>query len=305
MAGDVDDLLEADATWKQLRPLVDPTVPGSLPFKVYAGVDMSEQSTLWRSAKLKAFVGKGLEAQVAGLPDGITFGALVTEIHAAGFNAYVYGGFVRDAFTDLATVPDDVDMLFTIPVLKLRDLCTAKGWPSHVKVDEKTGQPRTDFIAIGDNDAKRKFSGHTLDAMCAGEFRMNCLMYDTKHDVMIDSCGRGISDAVQRRLCIPWKRASWDKWAENCDRLPGMVSMRFINFRGRGYGADADTTKYLVARLLDLLKTTTAATEQTLGIFKKRKLKTPEKRARFIASLRKEFATAGADADAFVAKYFA
>ena len=304
-AGDVPDLMWSNETWRKIRPLVDPNVPGSMPFKIYSGVNMSEQSLLWSSEAVNTFIQRGMVEPVVGLEKwNIQFRDMFDMIHAAGYSTFVYGGFLRDGFHDISVTPDDVDVLFTISVARLAEMCKERGYPYEVKLDEKTGKARDDYIAIGDKDAKRKFSGHTLDAGCAGEFRCNSLMYDVKHKVLVDPCGRGIPESVERRLCITFPRARWDEWATACDRLKGMTTLRFVNFRSRGFSSDNETEEYLVNRFMKLLKENEEDVVTCINVFKKRKLKVEAKRNKFLPMLESIFTKHGHDGKALLEKHF-
>ena len=82
-------------------------------------------------------------------------------------------------------------------------------------------------ISIG--SGKEKFSGHTLDSNCAGEFACNCMLYDVQRRLLIDASGWGIQDAAWRFLRIPYDgghisangKSQWELWSENCDRMKG------------------------------------------------------------------------------------
>ena len=65
---------------------------------------------------------------------------------------------------------DDIDVLFTCTTDLLSKVSDTHSWPNYRKRDEKTGEFRDDFIAIGDKNAKGKFSGHPLGSGCEGEF---------------------------------------------------------------------------------------------------------------------------------------
>ena len=135
----------------------------------------------------------------------VTFDTIFRMMEAIGATVYVYGGVLRDVIAKGAHVADDIDVLFTCTVQQLVAACEAKGWKEgtdfKLKKDEKTGEKRYDYISIG--TGKEKFSGHTLDSNCAGEFVCNCMLYDVQRRLLIDASGWGIQDAAWRFLHKP------------------------------------------------------------------------------------------------------
>jgi hypothetical protein len=254
------------------------------PFKVYAGLNMSEQARVWRSDVLSGVIEEAARRPVR-LPNAaagaaVTFGTIFDMIREGGHVVYVYGGVIRDVVRRGAHVADDIDVLFTISVRQLAQRCEDRGWVRgedfHLKRDEATGAWRYDYIAIG--SGKEKFSGHTLDSNCAGEFTFNCMLFDVGAGLLVDSSGWGLQDAAQGRLRIPYDggcvsskdgKSQWEVWSENCDRLPGMISLRFLNFRSRGYGASPETVEHLVRWLNHQ---GAAAAAATVRVFFKRKV---------------------------------
>ena len=63
-----------------------------------------------------------------------------------------------------------------------------------------------------------------------------------------------MQDAAWNFLRIPYDgghidsdgKSQWELWSENCDRMPGMISLRFFNFRSRGMNASAQMIKHNV-----------------------------------------------------------
>jgi hypothetical protein len=118
-----------------------------------------------------------------------TFGTIFDIITSHKHSVYVYGGVIRDVVMKGPHVADDIDVLFSCSVKELVKYFEARGWvlgqDFHLKKDEKTGENRYDYISVG--KGKEKFSGHTLDSNCAGEFTMNCMLYDVERRLLIDS----------------------------------------------------------------------------------------------------------------------
>ena len=89
----------------------------------------------------------------------------------------------------------------------LESVAKAKGWPTYRKSDEKTQNPRWDFICIGDKseaDGNSKFTGHPIGVGCEGDFNCNTLLYDVMTGVLIDPSGYGRIDAINFTLRIPF-----------------------------------------------------------------------------------------------------
>mmetsp|Transcript_82535 Transcript_82535/g.129757 ORF Transcript_82535/g.129757 Transcript_82535/m.129757 type:complete len:269 (+) Transcript_82535:3-809(+) len=203
-----------------------------------------------------------------------------------GATAYAYGGVLRDILIKGEHVADDIDVLFTCSVKQLVKACEARGWKEgdestglkgdfYLKRDEKTGEKRYEYIAIG--EGTEKFSGHTLDSNCAGEFAFNCMLYDVQKKILIDSSGWGVQDAAWNFLRIPYDgghiapdgRSQWELWSQNCDRMPGMISLRFFNFRSRGCIASPKTVEHCVRWMMHQEQKEVALTIET---FMKRKI---------------------------------
>merc|ERR1711957_343581 len=136
------------------------------------------------------------------------------------------GGFLRDAFCGV--VGDDVDFLLRstggslVPFLEA--VAKARGWPVFRKSDEKTGQERWDFVAIGDPEAKMKWSAHPCGSGCEGDFCCNSLLYDVHSGALIDPTGKGIQDAVN--FILRHNRGTFREWCDE-DRLVGMKLLRY------------------------------------------------------------------------------
>jgi hypothetical protein len=175
------------------------------PFKVYAGFHMTRQARIWRSKTMERVIAQGAERPVDMKAEaGVTFATIFQMIEDIGASVYVYGGVLRDVIMKGEHVADDIDVLFTCTVQQLVETCEARGWTEgvdfHLKTDEKTGQKRYDYISVG--EGKAKFSGHTLDSNCAGEFACNCMLFDVQRKLLIDASGWGIQDAAWHFLRI-------------------------------------------------------------------------------------------------------
>lgn len=258
------------------------------PFKVYAGFHMTRQARLWRSPTVDRVAESGAMRAVC-IPSetGLTFDTIFQMmIKDIGAKVYIYGGVLRDVIMKGEHVADDIDVLFTCTVQALVDACEKRGWKEgdekngvkgdfYLKRDEKTGERRFDYISIG--EGKEKFSGHTLDSNCAGEFAFNCMLYDVELKILIDASGWGIQDAAFNFLRIPYDgghispdgKSQWELWSESCDRMPGMISLRFFNFRSRGYGASPQTIEHNVRWILHQ---SAADVRTTVMTFLKRKV---------------------------------
>ena len=194
---------------------------------------MTRQARMWYSKTMDSVIQQGARrpVDVPSESGDVTFDTIFRMMEAIGATVYVYGGVLRDVIAKGAHVADDIDVLFTCTVQQLVTACEAKGWTEgtdfKLKKDEKTGEKRYDYISIG--TGKEKFSGHTLDSNCAGEFACNCMLYDVQRRLLIDASGWGIQDAAWRFLRIPYDgghisangKSQWELWSENCDRMKG------------------------------------------------------------------------------------
>lgn len=228
---------------------------------------------------------------------GITFRDIADMILAMpGAHVYIFGGFLRGMYlmhvlllvcrlaltfvtsTDglLGVESDDIDILFRAPegniVRTLYDTATSRGWPVYLKTDEKSGNPRHDFIAIGDKDAKSKFSGHPIGSGCEGDFACNTLLYDVATGSLLDPSGHGVADSVDFVLRIPYPQVYWDTWLR-CDRLLGMKLLRYYNFCSRGYvAASAQMRNWIVAKTKQLFRDEREEVVIATSVFLKRKI---------------------------------
>eukprot|EP00440_Ansanella_granifera_P038663 gb/GFBE01041950.1/.p1 GENE.gb/GFBE01041950.1/~~gb/GFBE01041950.1/.p1 ORF type:complete len:428 (+),score=86.86 gb/GFBE01041950.1/:1-1284(+) len=252
------------------------TLMATLPYTVQPHVDESAEMLLttcnvYFAPSIQEMVHTVLRTrEVAGIP-GVTFGDIIDIVLNKGASrVYACGGFLRDAFC--GQVADDMDFLLRstggslVPFLE--SVAKGKGWPVYRKSDEKTGQSRWDFIAIGDKDAKMKWSAHPCGSGCEGDFCMNTLLYDIHSGSLIDPTGKGIQDSVN--FILRHNRASFKEWVEE-DRLPGMKLIRYFNFVSRGYSpANHDFRAQVVAETLKILPTDVG--KVTMNVFLKRKL---------------------------------
>jgi hypothetical protein len=216
----------------------------------------------YRSTHVDDLIAVGLRRAVEGLEgfENNTFGSIFNFIlqYPEKYRAYVYGGFIRDAFTT-GTLSDDVDSLFTSPVSRLVPDFEMHGWPYFCKRDEATNAVRDDFVAVG--TGKGRFSGHILGSGCEGEFSMNTLVYDIESRVLVDPFGTGIDDAMNHILRIA--SHDWRGWLDG-DRVVGMRLLRFANFRARGYKhADQATRVFMMENLRALAEGATAVPAPT------------------------------------------
>eukprot|EP00933_Yihiella_yeosuensis_P034595 TRINITY_DN28075_c0_g1_i1.p1 TRINITY_DN28075_c0_g1~~TRINITY_DN28075_c0_g1_i1.p1 ORF type:complete len:444 (+),score=76.56 TRINITY_DN28075_c0_g1_i1:59-1333(+) len=208
--------------------------------------------------------------EVAGVP-GVTFGDIVDIVLNKGASrVYIAGGFLRDAFC--GKVGDDMDFLLRstggslVPFLET--VAKSKGWPVYRKSDERTGQARWDFIAIGDKDHKMKWSAHPCGSGCEGDFCMNTLLYDVYSGALIDPTGQGIQDSVN--FILRHNRGCFREWTDE-DRLVGMKLIRYFNFVTRGYSPNTpDFRREVVEETLRVLPTPEG--RQTASVFFKRKI---------------------------------
>ena len=202
-------------------------MPGK-PFKVYAGFHMTRQARLWCSKSIDDVIALGGTRPV-GVPSSKTpvdFDTIFNIIKDLGAKVYVYGGVLRDVIVKGPHVADDIDVLFTCSVQQMVGAFEALGWSEgvdfHLKRDESTGAVRYDYISVG--KGKAKFSGHTLDSNCAGEFAFNCMLYDVQKKILIDSSGWGVQDAAFGFLRIPYDggnisddgKTQWEMWRCVC-----------------------------------------------------------------------------------------
>jgi len=82
-----------------------------------------------------------------------------------------------------------------------------------------------------------------------------------------------VPDAVRKRLRIPYETSSWEKWAQDCDRLTCMSSFRFFNFLSRpGMNATEATIRFLADRLVRRTEQDKPAVHVCVTTFFKRKI---------------------------------
>lgn len=252
------------------------TLLATLPYTVQPHADEQPEMLLttcniYRAPSIQELIHHVLRTrEVAGIP-GVMFGDVVDLVLNKGASrVYVSGGFLRDAFCGI--VADDMDFLLRstggslVPFLEA--VSKARNWPVYRKSDEKTQQSRWDFIAIGDNDDKMKWSAHPCGSGCEGDFCMNTLLYDVYSGSLIDPTGKGIQDSVN--FILRHNRGNFEEWV-NEDRLPGMKLLRYFNFTARGYSPSAhDFRRDVVRDSFRILATSEG--RETANVFFKRKV---------------------------------
>ena len=81
-----------------------------------------------------------------------------------------------------------------------------------------------------------KYAVPTRPGWQHADFTMNELLYDSRYALLIDPSGKGVEDAVRRRLRIPWStEAQWTVWLHRMGRYEGFG--RWYKFRCRGFVA--------------------------------------------------------------------
>ena len=182
-------------------------------------------------------------ALASSTPPGPPYRQLLDEIWARGFEVFVVGGAVRDAF--VGAMPRNVNVVTTMPLdlllplvqsmygappsleasartegtLRLGVLPEASDPPLEVSVFRERARP-TEEALFGDSFASD---------VAFRDFACNAVYYEHVNDVLIDPSGYGIDDAIERRLRVVGD-ASVQTPHERAE-----LAVRYCRFRRQGY----------------------------------------------------------------------
>lgn len=193
------------------------------------------------------------------IPPGPRYYEFISEIWYRGYEVYLVGGTVRDV---LAKRPSfDVDLTTTMPLGVLRPLVKSmfRGAPD--------GSPENGFIRIGgapesgdpfidvkvfchrSPGTKTAVFGSDFAADIAHrDFSCNAVYYDPVNRVLIDPTGRGVEDAVSRRLHLVH-----DPMFGNSRYHQGTIAIRFFKFVVREFTWDSATQDLIATTYLPSL----------------------------------------------------
>lgn len=189
------------------------------------------------------------------IPPGVSYADIASEIWSRGFEVFLVGGTVRDAIT--GTLPNDVDLITTIPLTKLLPLMKAMCRfeldeesldgalkNGHIRIGGKkhSGDPFMDISifkhqATGDYDALFGFD-FSFD-VAVRDFTYNSIYYDPNNSVFIDPTGLGLQD-VDNKISRPVFDPSMRPLFEHAKIL-----IRLFKFASRGYTPEPDYLKYI------------------------------------------------------------
>lgn len=176
-------------------------------------------------------------------PPGPPYRQLIDEIWARGFEVFVVGGAVRDAF--VGAVPRNVNVVTTMPLDLLLPLFQSMyGAPPSLDASARTeGTLRLGVLPEASDPPldvsvfrhRTRPTADTLFADCFAsdvafrDFACNAVYYEPVNDVLIDPSGFGIDDAVERRL-----RMVGDVRLQTPHER-GELAVRYCRFRRQGY----------------------------------------------------------------------
>jgi len=182
------------------------------------------------------------------IPPGPKYVDLITEVWSRGFEIFVVGGTVRDVLAGKET--HDVDLVTTMPLNRAAALLKSM-YRHEPQISEKNGYVRLGgrpkwndpfidlkmFSLVVPGTDSAVFGADFGRDIGHRDFSCNAIYYDPINAALIDPCGRGITDATEKRLHLV------------CDaRLRGAVQraqivIRFVKFMTRGFEPSTETTQ--------------------------------------------------------------
>jgi len=124
----IPDLVQVEGTIEEILPLAKSIIHFD-----------EKRVRFWKSDHVDALVNVAIERRVAGLENKTKFADIVNIIIQKHCNAILYGGYLRDIFA-CGQLSDDIDMLYTLPVNTLQEVCQVHNWDFYRKKEELTGQ---------------------------------------------------------------------------------------------------------------------------------------------------------------------
>jgi hypothetical protein len=192
-------------------------------------------------------------------------------LHTRGHEVYLVGGIVRDLISgtdpqnkqstqDVLDSMNDVDIVSSAPPDTLRKAFAATGAKAPIDSDSfqqkgcvSNGELDTASLSSGGVYDKPVYNSDTGASAVPGvfdhdlekdaarrDFTANALYYDVANRAIIDPTGTGVADARAKVLRLP----PGNEWKQN-DKL----AIRFWKLRGRGWTADASTTKAMAKQV--------------------------------------------------------
>jgi hypothetical protein len=221
-----------------------------------------EGAKVWRSKKITHLVDLIRNRRAGGVKeDSVTLGD-VFDLCAKHANAYIFGGFVRDAIAGVQS--NDIDITFATDKQGIANLgAEAKklGWNVRLIsiTNERIGK-KSDGKYIGFGNGKDGFpcvegrlpwNGETPEKEFGwqyGDFSCNSMMYCLNNNVVVERAPFGIDDAKHRILRVPLPLARRHFWAPELN-----AHIRWIKFRLRGFKGERESTDWMVTEFRQLL----------------------------------------------------
>lgn len=159
--------------------------------------------------------------------DGKTVGDVIKALQARNIKVYIHGGLIRDIFLGVKSY--DIDLIFDADIHKLVKICDEEKYPC-ADIDlrnQNVNFGRDKGASVEGANLQNTF----LTQKHLHEASVNDLVYDFRHNILIDLTGYGLHDCIYRILRLSPPAKYWDKWATSDFKRP----LRYFKLIQKGF----------------------------------------------------------------------
>lgn len=192
----------------------------------YAVGNMIQTTRFYKIAYLEKRVKALLRFKPADM-DGKSVGDIIKALQSRNIKVYIHGGLIRDIFLGVKSY--DIDLIFDADIHKLVKICEEEKYPC-ADIDL-----RNQNVNFG-RDKGASVEGANLQNTLLNqkhlhEASVNDLVYDFRHNILIDLTGYGLHDCIHRILRLSPPAKYWDKWATSDFKRP----LRYFKLIQKGF----------------------------------------------------------------------
>jgi hypothetical protein len=178
---------------------------------------------------LKRKVNELYKVKIPTMKDNV--GEVVNKLLDNDVKVFLHGGTLRDFFLGKEK-GTDIDLVFDKKLEDIQEICIKEDFPC--PVDKAV--PKFQYILFG-GDKGVSLEGVNMHTtffvpLVKHEFTVSDLAYDLKNNILIDITGKGMEDAVYRRIRITPPEKLWEQWAQRDFKKPlRYYKLELINFK--------------------------------------------------------------------------
>jgi hypothetical protein len=159
--------------------------------------------------------------------DGKSVGDVVKSLQSRNIKVYIHGGLIRDIFLGVKSY--DIDLIFDADIHKLVKVCEEDEYPcADIDIrNQNVNFGREKGASVEGANLQNTF----LTQKHLHEASINDLVYDFKHNILIDLTGYGLHDCIYHILRLSPPAKYWVKWAESDFKRP----LRYFKLIQKGF----------------------------------------------------------------------